>query len=325
MLAAGLSVATPARAAGGNTIDPGVRILFDEGMKAAQAGRWEEARRNFSEGWSMSKSPQVLAQLCRADLNTGHNAEAVAHLQDLLRVVPDLSVEDRARIEGMLAQAKSKVGSVRVEAPEGTEIFVDDVKVGEAPMSGELYLAPGSRRLRAHLRDRADVLRSLEVKVGQVSQVKVEFEMPRGPVRMLVVVPELVARPAEEKKSKAILGLGIGATAAFLGGGVAFHVLSQARVKDASQYRDKLGDHGANTSACVDPTPECNTLSGLNSDAKTFSVVSIGGYALGAAAGAATLWYALKPSSKRSGDHTGALVVPVVGAGTAGLMVVSSF
>ena len=82
------------------------RRLFREGVEAAEAGRWEEARIRFTRVLSIRPAPLVrfnLALACRSD---GHLVEAVEHFRQFAR---DPSVAaDRAR----LAAATDEIAAI---------------------------------------------------------------------------------------------------------------------------------------------------------------------------------------------------------------------
>ena len=76
--------------------------LFDEGMKAMQAGDAAAADKAWRAGYAIAKDPAFLVHMGEAEEKAGQPAEAGESYRRYLRAVPDAS--DRAEIEQRLAR-----------------------------------------------------------------------------------------------------------------------------------------------------------------------------------------------------------------------------
>jgi membrane-bound ClpP family serine protease len=122
--------------------------LYGEGMEAAKAERWADARDRFGQAFASTQHPQVAQQLGRAELALGDNRGAAEHLAFYLRNAKDVSAADKQTAQEMLDRARAKVAAVIVEIkPPGAEVRVDGKVVAKAPLTDPLFVEPGSREI----------------------------------------------------------------------------------------------------------------------------------------------------------------------------------
>src|SRR6185295_16470375 len=124
--------------------------LFEEGMRAFQAGNPREADKAWRAGYALGKDPAFLVRMGEAEEKAGAPAEAAESYRRYLHAAPDAA--DRAEIEQRLARI-GVVGALAASPPvaDGNEIpgaFGD----GGGPAGGA---APPSTRavpeaIRAH-------------------------------------------------------------------------------------------------------------------------------------------------------------------------------
>lgn len=116
---------------------------------------------------SYSRGQQLLA--------AGRYIEAAHALADALRGAmgdPTAPREAPYYISGVLQQARAHIGVLYVAADKGRDVTVDGVSVGQAPIIGEILLAPGKHRVVA----RGDVClgtSDFEIKAGESRRLKV--------------------------------------------------------------------------------------------------------------------------------------------------------
>jgi hypothetical protein len=102
MSPAALFLSTLLLAAPGKPPSPEEQRLFDEGMKAMQAGDAHAADKAWRAGYAVAKDPAFLVRMGEAEEKAGQPAEAGDSYRRYLHAVPDAS--DRAEIEQRLAR-----------------------------------------------------------------------------------------------------------------------------------------------------------------------------------------------------------------------------
>jgi hypothetical protein len=115
LLAALLTLAGPTRAP-----SPEEQRLYDEGMKAYQAGDARGAEKSWKAGYGLGHDPAFLVHIGEAEEKAGAPAEAVETYRHYLREAPDAS--DRADIEARLARLAPAVPAPAAggATPQGT-------------------------------------------------------------------------------------------------------------------------------------------------------------------------------------------------------------
>jgi hypothetical protein len=159
---------------------------FARGLKAYDKGNFEAARAEFTAAYQLTGSWEVLLNIGVAEENLLHYNEAVHALERYLSEGGDKVPPDRrARVESELRQIRTAVGEVTVTvrvtgAPASVE--VDGRAVGASPLAEPLLLAPGTHKLRASRPGDTPAEVTVEVRVGEKSEVALA---PTPPVRRL--------------------------------------------------------------------------------------------------------------------------------------------
>lgn len=179
--------------------------LFGEGFAATNLAQWDKARTFLLSAWRIQHHWKIAANLGRAEFKSDRMRDAAEHLRFFLDTAPDdVDATERKRAEEMLAQARAKVGAVKVTGLlEGAELFVDDAPMGRLPPSGLVFVEPGSRRVEGRAvgytgageRVAAEAGKEvpLELKLAKVPEPKpvvrvVRVDVMRAPPRNKVVV-----------------------------------------------------------------------------------------------------------------------------------------
>lgn len=276
----GEASAQSAAAPGGSQVNADAQQLFSDGQVATKLNQWDKARTFFQGAWRIQQHWKIAASLGRAELKVGRMRDAAEHLSFALSEVPAgaLTPGDLKPVEEMLAQARAKVGAVKVTgAPAGAEVAVDGVVVGKAPLKGMLFLDPGAHRVEGQREGYVDGAGEVKAEAGR--EAGVDLGMVKVPeVKGVGPVVEVVAPPAAAvgaDKRIVIAGVTVAAVAAAAGLGFGIGLGAGAGVDGQGK--------------CLDT---CTHLQNL-----TFWSL------LGAAAvGGATLTYTLtRPKAKPSG------------------------
>ena len=317
-LAPGRASAQPAPAQAGSQVNADARQLFTDGQTATKLNQWDKARTFFQGAWRIQQHWKIAASLGRAEFKVGRMREAAEHLSFALREVPagELAPADLKPVAEMLAQARAKVGAVKVTgAPDGAEVALDGVFVGKAPLKGELFLDPGPHRVVAQRVGYVDGTGEVTGVAGQAGgvdlrMVKVPEAKPVGPVVEQVVVPPAVG----PNKGVVIAGASLAAVALGMGG--AFMGVSFAKASDL--------DAALKVSPCAYDSHSCShDVADAEAGRSVFGSTAGWSFIAAGVLGAATLTYALFPRSSKDGNGTKAALS--AGPGGVGMTVVGSW
>ena len=221
-LSAGLATerasAQPAAAAAGSQVNADAQQLFSDGQTATKLLQWDKARTFFQGAWRIQQHWKIAASLGRAEVKVGRMREAAEHLSFALREVPAgvLTTADLKPVEEMLAQARAKVGAVKVSgAPDGAEVMVDGVVVGKAPLKGEVFLDPGPHRLGGQREGYVEGKGEVTAEAGKAAEV--DLGMAKVPAVKGVVVVVGSAAPPAAGPNKGVVIAGAAVAAVGLG------------------------------------------------------------------------------------------------------------
>jgi hypothetical protein len=265
---------------------------------------------------SVKPHPQIAGNLASCELKLGMFREAAEHITFFLsNQTQDTPPGRREAGEAVLKEASAKIATIRVRVDlDGADVLVDGRSAGTAPLSTPIFLEPGKH--------------TIEARQDGYSTARVPVEASAGLSKdiALLLTPARRTEPMPVPKRQAMwpVVVGAGAAAAFLGGGVVFTVVSNGKAADADTKQAELfGKSGSN--ACVGKmVGDCATLKGLNKSSDTFRGLAVGGYVTAGVLGVAALTYALWPSAK-SEPGVGLHAAPMIGAGTAGLVLGGKF
>lgn len=123
------------------------RARFKEGVEAYDKGKFEEARLLFLQAYTLKKHPAVLLNLAQSSAKSGHYLDASKYFQQFLKEADATAAQKRDAEKG-LADVRQKVARIEVVAPAGTEITLDDQRVGTTPME-PLDVEPGQHTVKS--------------------------------------------------------------------------------------------------------------------------------------------------------------------------------
>ena len=152
---------------------------LDEGLQRYSKGDYEGARLAFAQAYAVLTSIDLLYNLMRAEVKSGHPLEALVHIHQMLRD-PKATTEDHAKAERILEEANRVTGHIAIEAPEGAEIVLDDVPSGEAPVKEAYDVTPGKHTVAARANGASRVI-TVEAPAGQVVTARFALEATRAP------------------------------------------------------------------------------------------------------------------------------------------------
>lgn len=126
------------------------RQRYEDGVKAFDSGRYEDARTAFLQAYALKKHPAVLLNLGQSELRSGHYEDAGNHLQQFLRQHTGASAQQKTTAEKGIAEAKKKSGFVVVIADaNGAQVSIDGVTIGTTPLLDPYFVKPGKHTVYA--------------------------------------------------------------------------------------------------------------------------------------------------------------------------------
>ena len=277
--------------------------LYREGVDAATAGRWPDARDRFREALAIRSSPKVLFSLAQAEEQLGQVASAQA---------------DYGRaLEGAKAAAESDVVAAAEQAQRALEPRVPHVRVvvsgasgavgtlDEQPIAVGTAVAtdPGAHRIVVSAPGMRAVTTSVAIGERQKLDVPVRLEAVAQAPAGLETAP-MAATRAVPWRTIGLAAAGAGAVG--LGVGVALGLVAKSK-------NDQSNSSGCNGNSCT------AAAAAVRHDALSAASASTVAFVLGGvlSAGGVVLWL-VAPS--RDADHAVG-VTPVALGGGGGLVV----
>jgi hypothetical protein len=281
--------------------------LYREGVDAATAGRWADARDRFREALAIRSSPKVLFSLAQAEEQLGQVASAQA---------------DYGRaLEGAKAAAESDVVAAAEQAQRAIEPRVPHVRVVVSGASGAtatldeqpivvgtaVAMDPGAHRVVVSAPGMRAVTASLAIGERQTLDVPVHLEPPGPPPTRLETAPR-VTSSAVPWRTIGLVAAGAGVVG--IGVGTAWGLVAKSK-NDQSNSSGCTGDRCTASAAAV----RHDALSAASASTVAFVVGGV------LAAGGVVLWLV---APTRDADHAVG-VTPVALGGGGGIVVMGSW
>ncbi len=300
------------RAAGANpSAEERRTALYREGVEAASAGRWMEARLRFSEALAIRASPKVCFSLAQAEEQLGLVASAA---DDYARALESATAAGEVEVTKAALQAGAtiapRVPHLRVVVTGATDATasLDDVTI---TVGTRVPVDPGAHHLVVRATGMRDVASTVAIGERQDLDVPVLLESapPPTPAPSVATTP-ISPAPAKGPSSDwrpwrtvAIASAGAGVVALGVSGYLAL---------EANSKNNQSNDSGCQGDQCSPPA--ANLRDDALSDARASTVAFIVGGAL--VASGVVLW--LVAPSRNSDASVG--VTPVALTGGAEMM-----
>jgi hypothetical protein len=154
------------------------RQRYNEGVKAYDAGKYEDARTAFLQAYALKKHPAVLLNLGQSELRSNHPEDAGNHFQQFLREHTGATPEERATAEKGIAEAKKKASLVVVSVDAaGADVSIDGTTIGKSPLYDPVFIKPGKHTVFATLGGKSAAA-AIDAKVGVASQATLTLGVP---------------------------------------------------------------------------------------------------------------------------------------------------
>lgn len=285
-----------------------VQELERRGTAAMDRKDWPEAYEALSALWAVKRTGQVAGWLGQTEKLLGRCAAAIGHFKAALAdPPPDRPVQSLSLIQRWMNECQSQVARVTVRGvPAETELFVDGVAAGRAPLSEEIVLDRGEHVLEARRSGQVVASTKMTAVPGQAQTVTLREETTSaapssalGPTGPSAAPPPVDYQPRqppalERKPPLWPVYVGGGAVVVGLATAIGFHVASESTEDDLhdEQRRCTEGPGGASCARMEDAADRHDTQ-------QLWSDVGAGVAALAAVGTAAYLVWA-QPWSTRS-------------------------
>jgi hypothetical protein len=136
--------------------DDEVRAWLKSGDEAFVAERYDDAERWYERAFAARPGHDVAANLAETELRLKKRTEAAEHLRFALSKWPvTADPKEKDAFAQKLEALRGELVAVKIEAPTGAIVSVDDRSLGSSPVDGEVFLEPGEHRFGAKLDGRA--------------------------------------------------------------------------------------------------------------------------------------------------------------------------
>jgi len=347
-----LALTASTQASATSTTSAPVRsAAYNRGLDAIFAKDWRKAYDIFLSLWTESKNSDkesdVAVNLGQTEVVLGKYRDAAEHLSFGIHLLPveDADVKERA-IKG-LTYAKKRVGTLRISAPDGAEVFVDGKPIGIAPIVLETFVEPGSVKLSARHTSQGSGEVSLDIVAGE--EKPIEIRLSDVPPKATVLPPQPPYTPAALNDPKGLMHASVtpipeserrqgieGKTIVLIVGGVAtlaaagtatyFGLKARSARNDAeSMLREAESAFGPHPCTSVQDSSLCAGIRGkLNTRADTSKVYNVMLPAAGIAAVATGILYVAWPARKSTTAQSPTLI-PIADQRGGGIMVQGNF
>lgn len=301
-----------ARAAGADTpsssstSDPWA--LYRRGYDAMAAGEWQNAHALLTEAWALKHSTEIAGllgqvenHLCQQQAPAAwcdEYPDAAEHLSFALRNVAGsqrTKADSRARLQELLAEVQSHLVTLKIQAPDGAEVLMDERSLGVAPLPDVVFVKSGPHRVQARERGILVAMTDITANKGEERAITLVRSTSSGepaPSAPVVAPPETRASESHRNLLPAYL-LG-GAAVASAGVAVFLSLSANSDQRDVDRDIGQLqpGACAAGTARAADCNALSDTLKSHNSKVTASHVF----YGIAGVATAATIIYILWPS-----------------------------
>jgi hypothetical protein len=171
--------------------------LYDEGVAATDRGDFAGAISSFQASYAINPLPDVLYNVGMCHKALGELPAALNAFRDYVAGMGgNLSAEEQAEFDGLLAELAPQVGRLEIQGPpSGAAISVDGVAMGTAPLAAWVAVSPGTHRVEATHAGYSPFESEVEVAAGQTLAVSAPLVAlagtpPIGPGPVVPVEPD---------------------------------------------------------------------------------------------------------------------------------------
>ncbi|MDF3070300.1 MAG: uncharacterized protein K0R38_5901 [Polyangiaceae bacterium] len=279
---------------------------FGSAIKLYEDGDYQLALAEFERVYELVPDYRVLYNIGQVSMQLGRYARALRTLREYMGRGGDAVPSDRrsaVRVDLELLETRTATLTLDIQPP-GTEVWIDGVLIGQAPLAQPVVVDVGERTVQARRRGFVGRTQAITLAGSDQRELVLKLEADptaapsAGPAGSQRVGPRTDAT-VPEKKPRTLLWVGWGATATLAAGSAVAAVLGASAAGNLKDLRDTR-------SATRD------ALDNAEDRAQTrFLVADVLGVAA-LAAGATTLYFQLSGSGQREKPQHARLGVSVL-------------
>ncbi len=176
--------------------------LLRQADTALRSKRLKEALALWRAAWPIQQSGFVACNIGRAERLVGSAREAAEFLSLCFRLSPaPTTPEEKYRHDQFTADynyARSQVAALTITTSEsGADVLIDDRRIGQSPLPGEVFVEPGEHQVSATLEGHARAHVTIRVEPGEARAVPLVLTKPAPPSKPTPLAPVPLAHKAQ--------------------------------------------------------------------------------------------------------------------------------
>jgi hypothetical protein len=152
--------------------DEAAKTRYAEGLRLFKKKKYEEARASFLQSTALKRRPAATLMLAKSSLNAGRWLEAAREFDAYSAEAGDVPPKLRALVEAGRREARSHLGRLRIEAPEGADVSIDGEHVPS--LGSPIDVMPGPHTVVVTHRDEKKT-ETVEAPPGTTVDVRPSF------------------------------------------------------------------------------------------------------------------------------------------------------
>lgn len=177
------------------------RSLYTQGVKLFGKGDFVEASQAFRAANQIKPSWKLFYNIGQSEAAAGRYGLALEAFEAYLVQGADQVPEDRG--ESVLREVQRLrvlVGTINVEAPNGTALEVDEMPRGVTPFKGPVRVAAGMHRVVLRVDDKMVLDKQISVAGGMTTDVKLSEQPVTTPAKPAAADGPAPAEPGDEER-----------------------------------------------------------------------------------------------------------------------------
>ncbi len=156
------------------------RQRYNEGVKAFDAGQFEEARIAFGEAYKLTQAPGILLNLGISEAKSNHPVEGGNYLVRFLADYKEATPEQKTSAAQWIEECKKRAALVQVSVDVAqADISFDGASVGKSPLPHPVFVQPGSHTVTAAASG-ATATVTVDAALGTVAQANLRLRSLLG-------------------------------------------------------------------------------------------------------------------------------------------------